>query len=72
MTTTNITNVSDASWSNNNPNELDYLRPNAFKFQIHNIPNVSYFCQAARLLICINDVISVPKHSYTNHIVRLS
>tara|TARA_B100000287_G_scaffold71269_1_gene62718 strand:- start:1085 stop:1672 length:588 start_codon:yes stop_codon:yes gene_type:complete len=49
MTTTNITNVSDASWSNNNPNELDYLRPNAFKFQIHNIPNVSYFCQAANI-----------------------
>ena len=49
MTTTNITNVSDAAWSNNNPNELDYLRPNAFKFQIHNIPNVSYFCQAANI-----------------------
>jgi hypothetical protein len=49
MTTTNITNVSDASWSNNNPNELDYLRPNAFKFAIHNIPNTSYFCQAANI-----------------------
>lgn len=49
MTTTNITNVSDASWSNNNPNELDYLRPNAFKFTIHNIPNTSYFCQAANI-----------------------
>jgi hypothetical protein len=49
MTTTNITNVSDASWSNNNPNELDYLRPNAFKFMVHNIPNTSYFCQAANI-----------------------
>jgi|TARA_B100001146_G_C16187603_1_gene437600 hypothetical protein len=49
MTTTNITNVTEASWSSNNPNELDYLRPNAFKFQIHNIPNVSYFCQAANI-----------------------
>jgi len=49
MTTTNITTVTDAGWSNNNPNELDYLRPNAFKFQIHNIPNVSYFCQAANI-----------------------
>ena len=49
MTTTNITNVSDASWSNNNPNELDYLRPNAFKFQIHNIPNTSFFCNAANI-----------------------
>ena len=49
MTTTNITNVTEASWSNNNPNELDYLRPNAFKFQIHNIPNTSYFGQAANI-----------------------
>ena len=49
MTTTNITNVTEASWSSNNPDELDYLRPNAFKFQIHNIPNVSYFCQAANI-----------------------
>jgi len=49
MTTTNITNVTEASWSSNNPNELDYLRPNAFKFSVHNIPNVSYFCQAANI-----------------------
>ena len=49
MTTTNITNVSEASWSNANPNELDYLRPNAFKFQIANIPNTSYFCNAANI-----------------------
>ncbi len=49
MTTTNITNVTEADWSNNNPNELDYLRPNAFKFQIHNIPNTSYFCNAANI-----------------------
>ena len=40
MTTTNITNVSEASWSNANPNELEYLRPNAFKIQIAN--TVSY------------------------------
>jgi len=49
MTTTNITNVTEASWDSRNPNELDYLRPNAFKFQVHNIPNVSYFCQAANI-----------------------
>ena len=49
MTTTNISNVTEASWASNNPNELDYLRPNAFKFQVHNIPNVSYFCQAANI-----------------------
>ena len=49
MTTTNITNVTEASWSSNNPDELDYLRPNAFKFQVHNLPNTSYFCQAANI-----------------------
>jgi hypothetical protein len=49
MTTTNITNVTEATWDSSNPNELDYLRPNAFKFQVHNIPNVSYFCQAANI-----------------------
>tara|TARA_B100000902_G_scaffold292563_1_gene278989 strand:+ start:427 stop:1005 length:579 start_codon:yes stop_codon:yes gene_type:complete len=49
MTTTNITNVTEGSWSENNPNELDYLRPNAFKFQIHNIPNTNYFCNAANI-----------------------
>ena len=42
-------NVIAQNWSNNNPNELDYLRPNAFKFQIHNIPNTSYFCNAANI-----------------------
>jgi len=30
MTTTNITNVTEASWDSRNPYELDYLRPNAF------------------------------------------
>ena len=51
MTTTStvITNVTEGTFSANNPGELDYLRPNGFKFQIHNIPNVSYFCQAANI-----------------------
>ena len=49
MTLTAITNVTEANWAEGNPNELDYLRPNAFKFLIHNIPNVSYFCQAANI-----------------------
>jgi len=45
-----ITNVAEAGSSGaNNPSELDYLRPNGFKFQIHNIPNVSFFCQAANI-----------------------
>lgn len=45
-----ITNVAEAgSTGSNNPSELDYLRPNGFRFQIHNIPNVSFFCQAANI-----------------------
>lgn len=45
-----ITNISEAGYTgSSNPTELDYLRPNGFRFQIHNIPNVSFFCQAANL-----------------------
>ena len=29
--------------------DLDYLRPNGFKFQIHNIPHVAFFCQGANI-----------------------
>jgi hypothetical protein len=41
--------VTEASWVNQQPSDLDYLKPNGFKFQIHNLPNVSYFCQAANI-----------------------
>jgi hypothetical protein len=43
------TNITEASWDAKQPSELDYLRPNGFKFQIHNMPNVSFFCQAANI-----------------------
>lgn len=43
------TNVTEASWNNTQPSDLDYLKPNGFKFQIHTLPNVSYFCQAANI-----------------------
>ena len=49
MTLETIANVTEASWTANNPGELDYMRPNAFKFIVHNLPNVSYFCQAANI-----------------------
>ena len=29
--------------------ELDYLHPNGFKFQVHNIPHVAFFCQGANI-----------------------
>lgn len=41
--------VTEANWVNQQPTDLDYLKPNGFKFQIHNLPNVSYFCQAANI-----------------------
>ena len=44
-----ITNVTESDFSQNNPAELDFLRPNGFRFQIANIPQASYFCQAANL-----------------------
>lgn len=44
-----ITNVTEATFAANNPSELDFLRPNGFRFQIANIPNVSFFCQAANI-----------------------
>ena len=44
-----IVSVTEGTYAAQNPSELDYLRPNGFRFQIHNIPNVSFFCQAANL-----------------------
>lgn len=45
-----ITNVAEAQFDGgSNPTELDFLRPNGFRFQIANIPNVSFFCQAANI-----------------------
>jgi len=44
-----IPSVTDSSFPAKSPSELDYLRPNGFTFQIHNMPNVSFFCQAANI-----------------------
>jgi len=46
---TKTVNILEGSYSETHPSELDYLKPNGFKFQIHNIPNVNYFCQAANI-----------------------
>ena len=42
-------NITDGSWDDGNPSELDYLKPNGFKFLVHNLPNVSFFCQSANI-----------------------
>jgi hypothetical protein len=44
-----LINITEATFDGGNPSELDYLRPNGFKFQVHNIPNVAYFCQSANI-----------------------
>lgn len=49
MAYTPTANITEASWDAGNPSELDYLRPNGFKFQVHNLPNVSFFCQSANI-----------------------
>jgi hypothetical protein len=49
MAYTPTSNITEATWDAGNPGELDYLRPNGFKFQVHNLPNVSFFCQSANI-----------------------
>lgn len=41
--------VSQALWKAKQPDDLDYLRPNGFKFTILNSPQVSFFCQSANI-----------------------
>ena len=49
MAYTPTTNITEATWDAGNPGELDYLKPNGFRFMIHNLPNVSFFCQSANI-----------------------
>lgn len=37
------------NWDRRNPDELDYLRPNGFRFLIHTLPKVTYFVQSANI-----------------------
>jgi len=48
MYTANI-DVIKQNYTNSLPTTYDYLRPNAFKFSIKDIPGVSYTCQSANL-----------------------
>lgn len=49
MAYTPTANISEATFDAGNPSELDYLKPNGFRFQVHNLPNVSFFCQSANI-----------------------
>lgn len=42
-------NVLQASYTSNRPTTYDFLRPNAFRFTIKDLPNTSYTCQSANL-----------------------
>ena len=43
------TPISEIQWNNRQPEELDYLRPNGFRFLIQSLPKVTYFCQSANI-----------------------
>jgi hypothetical protein len=49
MTLNTKLGIEEGNWENRQPSNLNYLKPNGFKFQVHNLPNVSYFCQAANI-----------------------
>lgn len=49
MVLQNKITVAEAQWENRQPEELDYLRPNGFRFLIQSLPKVTYFCQAANI-----------------------
>jgi len=43
------TTITEAQWENRQPEKLDFLRPNGFRFMIQSLPKVTYFCQAANI-----------------------
>jgi hypothetical protein len=48
MYTANINNL-QSNFYNSLPKTYDYLRPNAFRFSVKDIPNVSFTCQSANI-----------------------
>ena len=42
-------NIISRSYTENRPSTYDYLRPNAFRFVVKDLPHVSYTCQSANL-----------------------
>ena len=66
MVTKTDSGITEAMWVNKQPTDLNYLKPNGFKFQINNSPNISYFCQAASI-----PQISIGFIDYDNPVVRI-
>ena len=48
MYTSNINNL-QSNFYNSLPKTYDYLRPNAFRFGVKDIPNISFTCQSANI-----------------------
>lgn len=48
MYTANISLI-EGSYVESRPSTYDYLRPNAFRFSVKDLPHVSYTCQSANL-----------------------
>lgn len=49
MTTTTKISNAEGQWDSKQPDQLNYLRPNGFRFIIQSLPKVTYFCQAANI-----------------------
>lgn len=49
MAYTPTVTVNNGTYAAQTGSDLDYLRPNGFKFQVHNIPHVAFFCQGANI-----------------------
>jgi hypothetical protein len=49
MAYTPTPSILETTWDDGNPTELDYLKPNGFRFVVHNLPNVSFFCQSVNI-----------------------
>ena len=59
MYTANIATLQQ-NYVKNLPTTYDFLRPNAFRFSIKDIPNVSYTCQSANLPALAMGFVSQP------------
>jgi len=44
-----MTSPTPPQWDIRQPDMLDFLRPNGFYFLVQNLPQVTYFCQAANI-----------------------
>jgi hypothetical protein len=46
---TQLGNFEAMDWDKRQPEELDFLKPNGFRFMIRKLPKVTYFCQSASI-----------------------